>query len=84
MRHEPQDAAGATYAPKIQREDARLDWHRQVPALARQVRAFDPAPGAWTLHRDAPLKLFGATAADGRGEPGTVLSVGRAPRGGRW
>jgi methionyl-tRNA formyltransferase len=76
LRQEPQDAAGATYAPKIERDDARLDWGRQVPALVRQVRAFDPAPGAWSLHRGVPLKLFGATAADGSGEPGTVLSVG--------
>ncbi|MEO7985215.1 MAG: methionyl-tRNA formyltransferase, partial [Gemmatimonadales bacterium] len=68
---------GATYAPKIERDDARLDWDRQVPALVRQVRAFDPAPGAWSLHRGVPLKLFGAAAADGRGEPGTVLSVGK-------
>ncbi len=69
--------SAATYAPKIRREDARVDWHRPREAtLARQVRAFDPAPGAWTMHRDAPLKLFGPTALDGHGEPGTVHSAG--------
>jgi methionyl-tRNA formyltransferase len=76
MRPEPQDASAATYAPKIDREAARLDWSRQAEALARQVRAFDPAPGAWTLHHRAPLKLFGATPREESGEPGTVLSVG--------
>ncbi len=73
---EPQDAASATYAPKVDRESARLDWTRQPAALARQVRAFDPAPGAWTTYQGAPLKLFGATARDDQGEPGTVLAVG--------
>ena len=51
---EPQDAASATYAPKVDRESARLDWTRPAAALARQVRAFDPAPGAWTTYQGAP------------------------------
>ncbi|MDQ3138309.1 MAG: methionyl-tRNA formyltransferase, partial [Gemmatimonadota bacterium] len=42
---EVQDAGGATIAPKIDREAARLDWRRDATALSRQVRAFDPAPG---------------------------------------
>ena len=73
---EPQNPATVTYAPKVDRDSARLDWTRQAGALARQVRAFDPAPGAWTTHQGAPLKLFGPTARDDRGEPGTVLSAG--------
>src|SRR5687767_7088841 len=44
----PQDADGVTYAPKISREIARLDWSRDAASLERQVRAFDPVPGAWT------------------------------------
>jgi methionyl-tRNA formyltransferase len=72
----PQEAAGATYAPKIDREQARLDWTRDAEALARQVRAFDPAPGAWTTLGDASLKLFGATTAAGRGDAGAVLEAG--------
>jgi methionyl-tRNA formyltransferase len=75
-RAEPQDAAAATYAPKVDRDSARLNWTRQPAALARQVRAFDPAPGAWTTHHGAPLKLFGPTAREDQGEPGTVLSAG--------
>jgi methionyl-tRNA formyltransferase len=73
---EPQDPAAMTLAPKIDRDSARLDWHRVAPALARQVRAFDPAPGAWATLADAPVKLFGAIATDQAGEPGQVLAAG--------
>lgn len=72
----PQDDAAATYAPKIGRDDARLDWSRPAVALARAVRAFDPRPGAWTTLRGAEVKLFGARAASDRsGDPGEVLAV---------
>jgi methionyl-tRNA formyltransferase len=74
----PQDAAAATIAPKIDRESARLDWRRDAAALARQVRAYDPAPGAWAMHDATPLKLFGAVPSDVRGEPGCVLSAGES------
>ena len=74
-RPEPQDETQVTLAPKIDRESARLDWTRDAVALARQVRAFDPAPGAWTMHAGAPLKLFGALTADQHGEAGVVLAA---------
>jgi methionyl-tRNA formyltransferase len=73
---EPQESAAMTLAPKIDRDSARLDWHRESDALARQVRAFDPAPGAWATLADAPVKLFGAVATDQAGEPGRVLAAG--------
>ena len=73
---EPQDSAAMTLAPKIDRDSARLDWRREADALARQVRAFDPAPGAWATLADAPVKLFGAVATDQAGEPGRVLAAG--------
>jgi methionyl-tRNA formyltransferase len=75
-RAEPQDPTAVTYAPKMDRDSARLDWTRQSATLARHVRAFDPVPGAWTTHQGAPLKLFGPTAREGNGAPGTVLSAG--------
>ncbi len=75
-RPQPQDSAAATYAPKIDRETARLDWSQEAPALARQVRAFDPAPGAWTTLEGAPLKLFGPAPVSQGGEPGTVVAAG--------
>jgi methionyl-tRNA formyltransferase len=74
-RAQAQDDGAATYAPKISRELARLDWTRDPQTLERQVRAFDPAPGAWTSLASAPVKLFGATPAVGSGEPGTVLAA---------
>ena len=72
---QPQDAEGVTYAPKISREIARLDWSRDAASLERQVRAFDPAPGAWTSLDGAPVKLFGGMPAVGGGVPGTVLAA---------
>jgi methionyl-tRNA formyltransferase len=72
---QPQEADGVTYAPKISREVARLDWSRDAASLERQVRAFDPVPGAWTSLDGAPVKLFGGMPAVGGGEPGTVLAA---------
>ena len=72
---EPQDTIAATYASKIERETAHLDWGSDAETLVRQVRAFDPSPGAWTTHAGAPLKLFGAAASAEYGTPGTVLSA---------
>lgn len=75
-RPQPQDHSQATYAPKLGREVARLMWQRDAAALVRQIRAFDPAPGAWSNLNAGTLKLFGAKEADGSGEPGTVLEAG--------
>ncbi len=74
-RPQPQDPGLATYAPKIDREAARLDWTRGAEALARQVRAFDPSPGAWATLDATAIKLFGPTPTAGEGIPGTVLSA---------
>jgi methionyl-tRNA formyltransferase len=75
-RGQPQDHTRATYAPKIDRDMAKLVWHRDATTLARQIRGFDPAPGAWTLLNGAMLKLFGAREVPGTGEPGSVLAAG--------
>ena len=75
VKPQPQDDSRATYAPKISRETARLDWTRDASQLERQIRAFDPVPGAWTTLEGAPVKLFGAVPAVGAGEPGSVLSA---------
>jgi methionyl-tRNA formyltransferase len=72
----PQDHSRATYAPKVSRQHARLDWARDAASLARVVRAFDPEPGAWALLDGQEVKLFGARATNGSGEPGTVLLAG--------
>ena len=72
----PQDEALVTYAPKVEREDARVDWSGDGAAVARVVRAYDPRPGAFTTLRGIEVKLYGARPAAGaRGDPGEVLSV---------
>ncbi len=75
VKPQPQDESRATYAPKISRETARLDWSREAGLLERQIRAFDPVPGAWATLDGAPVKLFGAFPAVGSGAPGTVLAA---------
>jgi methionyl-tRNA formyltransferase len=71
-----QDESRVTYAPKLDRERTRLDWSSSPEAVARTIRAFDPAPGALTSLRGQDVKLFGARVArDARGEPGTVVAV---------
>ena len=72
----PQNQANATYAPKFDREQARVAWQREAPGLVQLIRAFDPAPGAWTELNGTTLKLFGGQVAAGSGEPGTVLETG--------
>lgn len=73
----PQDDAEATFAPKVEREDARIDWTRPAIEVARAIRAFDPKPGAWTTLRDLEVKLFGVRPVDGTlGAPGQVMEIG--------
>jgi methionyl-tRNA formyltransferase len=74
---EPQDHSAATYAPKIDRETTRLSFTGPALSAARKVRAFDPNPGAWAMHQDAPVKLFGGRVVTGQGDPGQVLAAGR-------
>ena len=68
-----QDDREATYAAKLGKEEAQLDWRQPADALARAVRAYNPAPGAWTLLDGAALKIWAAEAVAGAGQPGEVL-----------
>ncbi|HEX5829644.1 MAG TPA: methionyl-tRNA formyltransferase [Gemmatimonadaceae bacterium] len=78
-REIPQDDALATYAPKVERETARVDWTGSANDVARAIRAYDPKPGAFTTLRGADVKLFGARAVPERGgDPGEVLEVDEA------
>ena len=58
-----QDHDAATYAPKIDRETARIDWSRSAREVADLVRGMDEVPGAWSTLRGAPVKLFRPTIA---------------------
>ena len=76
----PQDDALATYAPKIDKDDARLDWSLPAAELARRVRAYNPFPGAFFFVDDVRVKCWGASPVDG--EPGTPGRVVQCDRGG--
>ncbi|MCB1950795.1 MAG: methionyl-tRNA formyltransferase [Zoogloeaceae bacterium] len=73
LEGERQPTQGVTYAHKIAKSEARLDWRRPAIALARQVRAFDPFPGAVAELEGRLIKLWQACATDDAGVPGTVL-----------
>lgn len=75
LRPVPQDHTKATFAPKLTRELARIDWSKPADQVARVVLALDPKPGAWTQLDGQEIKLFRGRVADGRGDPGTVLSA---------
>ena len=68
-----QDDALASYAAKIGKDEARLDWSRSAAELERRVRAFNPFPGAFCLFEGAPLKVWHARPVDGHGAPGEIL-----------
>ncbi|OYZ34870.1 MAG: hypothetical protein B7Y31_11315 [Novosphingobium sp. 16-62-11] len=70
---EMQDNALATYAAKLTKDEAQLNWSEPADRLARAVRAYNPAPGAWTLLDGAPLKVWSAQACPGSGAAGEVL-----------
>jgi len=71
-----QDERQATHAARIAKGEAEIDWRRQAAEIERQVRAFDPAPGAQTRLDDAVLKIWRARAEPGTSAaPGTVCAA---------
>jgi methionyl-tRNA formyltransferase len=70
----PQPQDGVTYAAKIDKAEARVDWSRPAAEVDRQIRGLSPFPGAWTEIRGERVKLLRSRRADGRGQPGQVLS----------
>jgi methionyl-tRNA formyltransferase len=75
----PQDPAQATYAPKLTKREALIDWSVPASVLDRQVRALNPTPGATTTLAGNPVKVWRArpTGAAGELPPGTVVRTGR-------
>ncbi|MDO5626875.1 MAG: methionyl-tRNA formyltransferase [Mobilicoccus sp.] len=65
----------ATYAPKLERDDARISWDAPAEAVLGRIRGCTPAPGAWTTFRGDRLKVVHAAATDGAGPP-TELAAG--------
>jgi len=73
----PQDDAQATYAPKIETQDAGIDWSLPADELARRIRAYNPFPGAFCFSGDTRIKVWRAHAVGQSGAPGTVLQCDR-------
>ena len=71
----PQPAEGVTYAAKLRKDEARIDWRRSVAEIERQVRAFNPSPGAAARIRGTDVKIWRAAATAGAGEPGAVIKI---------
>ena len=72
----PQDPAQASHAALLQKQDGRVDWRRDAASIERRIRGFQPWPGAFCSFGGRAVKLLKArVAAQGDGEPGTVLAV---------
>ncbi|WP_299368081.1 methionyl-tRNA formyltransferase [uncultured Tateyamaria sp.] len=69
----PQPEAGVTYAHKIDKAEAAIDWTRPAEEVGRQIRGLSPFPGAWFDRDGTRIKVLGARLGQGSGAPGTVL-----------
>jgi len=70
---EPQPAEGVTYAAKIDKAEARIDWTRPAPEVDAMIRGLSPFPGAWTEMEGQRVKLLASRVSVGEGVPGEVL-----------
>src|SRR6266702_4577101 len=68
-----QDNVLATYAPKLTRDDGKIDWSEAAEIIERKIRAFNPWPGAFMKLDGQNLKIFSAFIVDLSGEPGKIL-----------
>ncbi|WP_425071140.1 methionyl-tRNA formyltransferase [Sagittula sp. S175] len=69
----PQPEDGVTYAAKIDKAEAAIDWTRPAVELVRQINGLSPFPGAWTMLNGERVKLLAAAPAPGEGTPGQML-----------
>ena len=73
---QPQSEDGVTYAKKISKEEARIDWSRPAREIDAHIRGLAPFPGAWTDANGERLKILYADPVDGNGKPGLALDDG--------
>jgi methionyl-tRNA formyltransferase len=69
----PQPEEGVTYAAKVSKDEARIDWSRPAVEIQRQVQGLAPFPGAWFVANGERIKLLDAETIDGAGTPGLVV-----------
>ena len=72
----PQPAEGSTYAAKLSKEEARIDWSQSADEIVRRIRAYNPVPVAWSELAGERIKFTRAQTVPGSGAAGTVLSCG--------
>jgi methionyl-tRNA formyltransferase len=70
---EPQPDQGVTYATKIDKAEARIDWNQPAVEVDRKIRGLSPFPGAWCEWDGQRIKLLASKLAEGQGAPGEVL-----------
>ena len=75
LKPQPQPVDGITYAHKIDKAEAPIDWREPAAAIERRLRAFDPFPGATAVLDGHTIKCWRGTVVDGVGAPGEVLAV---------
>jgi methionyl-tRNA formyltransferase len=75
LKREPQPVEGVTYAHKIDKAEAHIDWQQPAEAIERRIRAFDPFPGASTSLDGETIKVWRARLVAGSGTPGSVLAA---------
>ena len=71
----PQDESLVTYAHKLEKSEAAIDWQKSAVEISRQVRAFNPFPVAQSMLKDEVCRIWMATAMVGKAQPGEVVSV---------
>tara|TARA_Y100001978_G_scaffold203390_1_gene228838 strand:+ start:2800 stop:3711 length:912 start_codon:yes stop_codon:yes gene_type:complete len=71
----PQDRRGVTRAPKLSKEDGRIDWSQSAVFINNRIRGFNPFPGAFTTLAGQPVKVHRARPAEGTGTPGQVIQA---------
>ena len=69
----PQQSEGVTRAPKLSKDDGRIDWTRSATEIRNLIRGTNPFPGAFTTRKNKELKLHRATVVAGEGTPGQVI-----------
>ena len=72
--HVAQPEEGVTYAAKVRKEEARIDWKRSAEEIERQVRAFNPAPGAFFEYQGERIRILEAEIDTGKAPAGTVIN----------
>jgi len=78
LKATPQPENGITYAQKLSKDEAQINWQEDAATVSRKIRAFNPVPAAWTLWQGKPMKIWAADAIAGDGAAGTVLRADAA------